>query len=158
MPGDRIYYVEGDVTHVFKTGWLNDDVPDLSAFGPPAKGSILLNGVLDTAGRIIGTCFIFDGTNWTTNQDEVRPTFTLDSQAPTAYVHVHWLNMPGPTEIQDVFDLAGGSELHIVISAQADGIHYRLMDANAKTVDFTKPYPTGITAADLPPTMTDVTG
>jgi hypothetical protein len=158
MPGTKIYYCEGDVANAFKTGWYDDDVPDLSAFGPPAKGSILLNGIIDPIGRIVGTCFIFDGTMWTTNADEVRPLFTLDSQAPHSWVHVHWWNMPGPTDIQDVLDVADASSLHVCVSAQADGIHYKLMNANAEFADFTKPYPAGITAADLPPTMTDVTG
>jgi hypothetical protein len=152
---DKVYY-PSYLTGVFSSGWMNDDVPDLSALGPPLKGSIILNGALDTAGRMVATCFIFDGTHWTTTTEEFRPEFVLDSHAPTSYVHLHWFNMPGPTDIQDVFDLAGSSELHIAISAQADGIHYRLMNADGAGADFTKPYPAGITAADLPPTNTDV--
>ena len=149
---DKVYYPHS----AFSSGWVNDVAPDLSAFGAPLKGSVILNGTLDTVGRMIGTCLIFDGKIWTTNADEMLPRFTLDSHAPTSYVHLHWFNMPGPTDIQDVFDMAGGSELHVAISAQADGIHYRLMNADAATADFSKPYPAGITAADLPPTNTDV--
>ena len=149
---DKIYYPHT----AFPTGWVRDEAPDLSTFGPPAKGSIILNGAIDTGGRMVATCFIFDGTTWTTNDDEMLPRFTLDSRSPSAYVHLHWWNMPTGTEIQDVFDMADASSLHVAISAQADGIHYRLMNADGTGADFTKPYPAGITAADLPPTNTDV--
>ena len=142
---------------IFSTGWVNDVVPNLSKFPAPAKGSVLLNCVLDAYDRMVAVCLIFDGTAWTTDPLEEVPTFIIDSRAAAGeYIYLHWWNMPGATDVQDFFDTADAGHLRVAVWAAADGIHYKLQNKDDASVEFSKPYPAGITAADLPPTNTDV--
>jgi hypothetical protein len=146
-------------TTIFPTGWANDVVPNLSAFPAPAKGSVLLNCVLDAYDRIVANCLIFDGTAWTTDPLEEALAFVIDSRAAAGeYIYLHWWNMPGATDVQDFFDAADSGHLRVAVWAAADGIHYKLQNKDNASVEFSKPYPAGITAADLPPTQTDMTG
>jgi hypothetical protein len=141
----------------FTTGWTDNVVPNWSKYPAPAKGSVLLNGWVDMYDRFCVAVIIFNGTKWVIDPKELAIDFHMPAAAtPTEYIYCHWWNIPGPTDVQDFLDVQDPGKLQLSAWAAADGIHMRLTSKDDKTAEFTKPYPAGITATDLPPTNSDV--